>query len=385
MKVSIVVQFHNGIGHLARISAIARALTRFAEVTIFSGGRPVEFQLAEKLKFVQLPAVHWNAEEGGCLRPVNPGMSLDECLSERSRILIEAYRNSPPDIVITEFFPFSPELYGATLDGLLDEIRQSNPRPLLFCSIRAFPRFTKLDADAPAEWIRGRLSADYSGVFHHVDSEIFPLSSLGDYLNMALAGIPVYQTGFVRKPVAAPHKECGQGILMTVGGGNANSALLLKKWIEAVDLLPEALHPVHAVCGPLMPDGDRTMLRKIAGDRVILHDRVPDMDVLMQECCAVVCMGGYNTLIEALSLKKPVLSFPSGTYEDQHFQIRRFAECGLLMRGEPSWTPREIAEAIELLLDFVPARPLLACGAEKTADWLKEFWQSTRELSSNPS
>lgn len=373
MKISIIVQFHNGIGHLSRISVIAHELAKFAEVTVFSGGRPVDFPLGESVRLVQLPAMHWTAGSHTGLLPADPLLSVEECLAKRSRILVQAYRNDAPDIVITEFFPFTPSFYGATLDGLLNEIRRTSPRPLLFSSIRAFPRVTFLDSDLSPTWIRQSLLEDYDGVLHHVDPEIFPLASLGDYLNAALRDIPVYQTGFVRKHCTASTTGVGQGILLTVGGGNSKSAILLKKWIESVRLLPKSLYPVHAVCGPLMSYEDKIKLHQLAVDGVVLHDSVHNMDDLMQACRAVVCMGGYNTLIEALSLQKPVLSFASGNYEDQHFQIARYAELGMLKKGEASWSHDEIAKAISGLISFAPPRKISSNGAAETARILKEI------------
>lgn len=379
MKIFIIVQFHNGIGYLARISVIARELGKFADVTVFSGGRRVNFALGESFRFVQLPAMHWAADSDAGLLPVDSLMSAETCLAERSRILVDAYRNDPPDIVITEFFPFTPRFYGATLDGLLDEIRQSNPRPFLFSSIRAFPRVTFLDSDLSPDWIRQRLLDDYDGVFHHVDPALFPMAALGDYLNAALRDVPVYQTGFVRKPCVPPAGKAGQGILLTVGGGNSRSAVILKKWIEAVRLLPKSLYPVHAVCGPLMPSDDRKQLHQLTMDGIVLHDSVSDMDALMQDCRAVVCMGGYNTLIEALSLQKPVLAFASGAYEDQHFQIARYAELGMLRKGDASWSGEEIAAAMSDLIHFFPSSEISVQGASETARILWQMAHSRRQ------
>jgi predicted glycosyltransferase len=373
MKISIIVQFHNGIGHLARVSAIASELAKFADVTVFSGGRPVAFPLGKSVRLVQLPVLHWAAYSNAGLLPDDPLLTLEECQTERSKILVESFRHDAPNIIITEFFPFTPDFYGTTLDGLLSEIRRTRPRPLLFCSIRAFPRVTFLDANLSPVSIRQRLVENYDGVLHHVDPEVFPMASLGEFLNAALRDVPVYQTGFVRKPYGKPPSGAGQGILLTVGGGNPRSAVLLKKWIESVRLLPKSLYPVHAVCGPLMQPDDRQQLYQLAVDGVVLHDSLPNLDVLMRDCRAVVCMGGYNTLIEALSLHKPILSFASGTFEDQHFQIERYAELGMLKKGDANWSHAEIAEAISGLINFSPSVKISANGAAETARILKQI------------
>ncbi len=375
MNISIILQFGTGIGHLARVSAIANELRKFAEVTVFSGGRSVDFRFDDAIRFVQLPAMYWEpAVPGAILKPVDPAWSSEECQKERSRILVQDYRNSRPAIVLTEYFPFSPGRFGSTLDDLLEEIRISTPRPLLFSSIRSLPQLTNINPQVSPEWIRKILLEDYDGVIHHADPSIFPITSLGAYFVSALSEIPVYQTGFVRKPLPLKSNEQPKGILLTVGGGNAKAALLMKKWLDAVEYISPELYPVHAVCGPLMPLESKTLLREVKSPEVIIHESVSDLDELMQKCCAVVCMGGYNTLIEALSLQKPVLSFASGMHEDQHFQIERFAERGLLVKGDPDWSPEEIASAIESVVSFSPSGRIIFDGAEKTAKFIFDSW-----------
>ncbi len=343
---------------------------------MFSGGRSVDFRFDPAVRFVQLPAMSWDPVPGAVLKPVDPGWSSEECLSERSRILVDEYRKIQPDIVLTEYFPFSPGRFGSTLDALLDEIRNSSPRPLLFASIRSFPQLTNVYPQVSPYWVRKLLREDYNGVIHHADPLIFPISSLGPYFVSALSGIPVYQTGFVRKPVATHFTDQCRGILLTVGGGNAQSAGLMQKWMAAVRYLSPELYPVYAVCGPLMPQESRMSLRASKPAEVILHDSVSNLDELMEKCCAVVCMGGYNTLVEALSLRKPVLSFPSGTHEDQHFQIDRFSDYGLLRKGDVNWSPQQIAAAIESVLAFSPLRQITTEGAEQTAKFIYESWHS---------
>ncbi len=378
MRISSILQFGVGIGHLARISAIADELIKFAEVTIYCGGKPVDFVLNEAVHFVQLPPIHWKWAAKTKIMSVEPNMSASECLAEQSRILVEGYRANRPDIVITEYFPFSPGRFGSSLDELMVEVRNSTPRPLMLCSVRASPRSDHFDSQVSPEWINQCLREHYDAVFHHVDPAVFPLPSLDSYLNVALSGIPVFQTGFTRKQVSAPPTAHTKGILLTIGGGNPMGASWLKKWIAAVEYLSKDLYPVHAVCGPLMSADDRADIHRMKPDALVLHDSVANLDELMQQCRAVVCMGGYNTLIEALSLRKPVLAFASCTHHDQHFQIDRFGELGMLVKGHDHWSAVEIAGAIEALVDFSPNGCVSTDGAANTAQILKKMLGEAR-------
>ncbi len=367
MNVSIIVQYSEGIGHLARISAIADSLKKFAKVKVFSGGRKIDFPINEDIDFIQLPEMYWDRGIEAGLKPVDKTRNIDECLAERSKILVEHYRAEIPDILITEYYPFTPGFLGNTLDGLFCEIDLSNPKPSIFCSIRTFPKITYIDSNTEPDWINDRLKKYYSGVLHHADSEIFPVPSLGAYINKSLCGVKYYQTGFVRKRINnPPNVEC-KGLLFTIGGGNARNASLLKKWIQASEKLPKDLYPIKVVCGQLMSDEDKIDIKKIIHEGIIFYDHVKNMDHLMQESRAIVCMGGYNTLVEALSLKKPILSFPTDAYGDQDFQVQRFFERGLLIKGNVNWSVEEIANEIERLSEFTPSNSIDFNGAEKTA------------------
>ena len=56
LETFIIFQSLAGIGHLARSSAIAKALSAISHVTMFSGGKPVEgYATPSGVEFVQLP------------------------------------------------------------------------------------------------------------------------------------------------------------------------------------------------------------------------------------------------------------------------------------------------------------------------------------------
>lgn len=87
----------------------------------------------------------------------------------------------------------------------------------------------------------------------------------------------------------------------------------------------------------------------------MVPDHVPGLDALISACRAVVCMGGYNTMSEAVSNGRPALVFPQHDTLGQEAQVRAFAGHGLVRSGEGLSGTREIAAAFESLLDFRPA------------------------------
>jgi predicted glycosyltransferase len=370
----VIFQSLAGIGHLARSSAIAKALSTISHVTMFSGGKPVEGYAAPSgVEFVQLPAVRRDSAADASPVPLEPGYTADEIERMRSELLVDSYRRIKPRIIIVEYFPFAPRRFGKTLNELFNVINQEKERPIVICSIRTYP-MRPWDANADAAWINQQLRENFSCVLHHADPKLFPLTSLGPYLQSALSGITVWQTGFIRRPLdLVDHDHPSNGLLLTVGGGSAFGAKLLRRWIDAARAGSPDLFPVNAVCGPLMDVNDRQTVRAEQNANITVHDRVANMDALISSSRAVVCMGGYNTLVEALSLKKPVLAFPHSELGDQAFQVSALHSHGMLLKGDQSQSKFEITALMENLLTFKPQHQIDCNGAERSVEIVKHL------------
>lgn len=380
MHAFIVLQYSNGIGHLARCSAIAAALSERSRVTLFSGGRPVDgYAPPPSVGLVQLPPMRWERSEGAGAVPVDPAVATEDAHRGRGMILVDAFLRERPEIIIIEYYPFVPARFGQTLTPLLEAASSVRPKPLVVCSLRTYPRLTFMDRGDDPGWINRELRSRFDCVLHHADPVLFPLGAMDPFVDAALRGVPVIQTGFVRKALTTGGWQRESiGLLLTVGGGSTFGAHLLKRWIAACRRLLRRPAPVHALCGPLMDPRDRQSVQREQGDGVVVHGAVADLDPLLLASRAVVCMGGYNTLVEALSLGKRVLAFPSGRDEDQHFQINRLATRGLLLEGDPEWDEVRMAQAFETLIGFEPRSKLAAEGALRSVDAIFEALDGLR-------
>ena len=374
IETSIIFQSLTGVGHLTRCSAIAEALSSISHVTMFSGGKPVEgYSAPPDVDFIQLPATRRGPAAGAIPVPVDPAYTLDEIEKMRSELLVDGYLRIKPRVVIIEFFPFSPNRFGKMANALFGAIDREQDRPIVICSLRAYPT-RPWDTNADAAWINEQLRENFSCVLHHADSKLFPLTSLGSYIQSALSGISVWQTGFIRRPlVQMSHDRPSNGLLLTVGGGSAHGAKLLKRWINAAKAGSRDLFPINAVCGPLMDAGDRQSVRAEQDANITVHDWAANMDELMNSSRAVVCMGGYNTLVEALSLKKPVLAFPHSAQGDQVFQVGALHSQGMLLKGDPSQSDDEVTALMNKLLCFRPQHPIDCNGAERSVEIIKHL------------
>ena len=367
----IVFQYSTGIGHLARCSAIATAFSSISHVTMLCGGKPIEnYAPPSGVDFIQLPAVRWDASVDAYPVPIDPGYTAAEVEYMRSKLLVGSYHRIRPRIVITEHFPFSARRWGKTLDELFPAINKTQARPIVICSIRSYPRMRDVDS----AWINEQLRENFSCVLHHADPKLFPLAALGPDRQAALSGISVQQTGFIRRPLTqANHGRPSEGLLLTVGGGSAFGARLLKRWINAARAGSSDLFPINAVCGPLMDPEDRKSIHAEQDPRITVYDWVSNMDELISSSRAVVCMGGYNSLVEALSLNKPVLAFPNSEHGDQTFQVNALHAQGMLLKGNHSQSEKEMTDWMNELLTFRPQHLIDCNGAERSIEIVEQL------------
>jgi predicted glycosyltransferase len=162
-------------------------------------------------------------------------------------------------------------------------------------------------------------------------------------------------TGYVVHPDATPRLTLAPPpgrrprVLATAGGGEDGRRLL--------EAFAEAARPAQwdaaMVAGPQSSPANQRALRRAAEDSgVEFHASVLDLSSRLLEVDALVSMGGYNTLSEALALGTPTLCVPRAhPRTEQLIRARAFARLGLLRMIEPDrLTPRRVrAEVTELL------------------------------------
>jgi predicted glycosyltransferase len=104
-----------------------------------------------------------------------------------------------------------------------------------------------------------------------------------------------------------------------------------------------------------------------------------DLASWLREADAVVCMGGYNTLAEALFRGTPTVCVPrTSPRRDQLIRARAFERLGLLLLLEPSALDAAgLHVAVATALDS--SRPLLARRALRALDF-HGAWRTAEEL-----
>jgi predicted glycosyltransferase len=157
-------------------------------------------------------------------------------------------------------------------------------------------------------------------------------------------------------------------VLVTAGGGG-DGYDVMKTYLRACknlsgdDANPERTFESLLVLGPDMPPHRQERLRNRAKQTpgiVKIIEFSTDMFNYMNAADLVVCMGGYNTMCEILSLEKQAIVVPRvAPVNEQWIRARRMQALGLVDVIHPDeLTPEEMATKLMHGLFEAPARPL---------------------------
>ena len=324
-RVLFYVQHLLGIGHLARASRIGRALAEAGlDVTMVTGGTPVEGFPGPEVKHVALPPIA-SGDAGFSGLVDADGRPVDAAFQARRRdLLIGALRDTRPDIVMIEAFPFGRRQVRFELIPLLDEIRSMPERPVVACSLRdILQERAKPGRDQESVDLVNRY---FDQVLVHGDptfvrlEETFPLAS-------GIADKIVY-TGLVSAPLPPPPSERFD-VVVSAGGGAVGNGLL-RAAVGAASRLPSQL-TWCIVAGPNLPLADynavETMLPANAG---LVRFR-KDFASLLTAARVSVSQAGYNTVCDILraGCGSVLIPFTAGGETEQAVRAGRLEKLGL--------------------------------------------------------
>lgn len=391
-SVLLVSQHLWGTGHLTRTAAIASAVadTLGYSVTHISGGPSVSsFVPSNSVDFIQLPSVQ-PAGKFSTEKQVSGehGLSLREVLQKRFAIVKSVLAKKHFDAVITEFYPFAPERMADIAEPIISQLTQNPNSPTRFiCSIRDIP-FNGKRKQYPKDELKilhERLLSFYDAVWHHTDPRIVDISMIPE-LAETLQDVNIKTTGYILSSSpkhSIPNEEDATKILITVGGGRDGYEVIASVLKELVAYLPPQVTEAQVVCGPFMPNEDISDLRSIAkGQRKIhIYKQVRNLRRLIDHCSVVISMAGYNTVVEATAMRRPLLLIPRVDIFEQESRAAAFAKAGLALVHWPSQPDSNLANAIQELLTFQPQGTLDTNGTARCSEFLSEMLENKRRRS----
>lgn len=339
-----------GLGHLRRSLALARELSsrdhRLSSLIVTGSTVASSYRLPPRVDTVKLPVL---TKDGlGRYRPLRLAVELEKLSELRADLIAATASSFDPTVVIVDKAPLG--LRGEmtpTLDVLR---RRSGCRVVLgLRDIEDEPRSVR------AEWRRGDLRAL---IEHYYDAILVygPESAMDalDCLGWNDLQVPVHHVGYVGPSLTAGSApDLPPAYLLVTAGGGSDGFALLASALRAIRVRPLPL-PAVVVAGPLLADRDMDRLVELSrGLDVRLYEFRADMETVLMGARAVVSMAGYNTVVEALAARKPLLLVPRvHPRREQLLRATALKQAGLADMLHPDeLSPTALRGALDRLLE----------------------------------
>ena len=377
-RVFFYVQHLLGIGHLARTSRIASALADDGfDVTVVMGGSPVPGFPVPTARVHSLPPV--TAGDSGFSGLIDlQGQPVDDAFKERRReILLQAFRDFSPDIIILEAFPFGRRQMRFELLPLLEAIDRAVPKPLLATSVRDILQ-ERVKPGRNEETV-DLVNLYFDLVMVHGDPAF---ARIEDTFPMAGAiKNKVAYTGLVAAP--RPEQAIQKFDVLISAGGGAAGTRLLRSAVGAAKLLTDRSWCL--ITGPNLPEAEfETLVGEAPGEMSVFRFR-EDFASLLTGAGLSVSQAGYNTVCDILraGCRSLLIPFAAGGETEQTVRASRLQALGLAsVLAEEDLAAAALATAIEKALSGPkpPQHVLDMDGARRSAALLRERLGQGRQL-----
>jgi predicted glycosyltransferase len=345
-----------GLGHLRRCRTIAHSLVahhKKLNVLILSGS-PIlgRFSFRSRVDFVRVPGII--KRRNGEYTSLNLDFHVEQTLALRASIIEHTARVFRPHLFLVDKEPL----------GLLGEVRNTLARLRREGGSRLVLGLRDIMDDPTSlaeEWRRKRVLPALQRFYDQI--WVYGLPQVYDPIEAYrfppdVASKTVF-TGYLPREtnpeVTLPAEvqarvQQGPFLLVTPGGGG-DGAQLVDATLAAYERFNGRLPwPALVVYGPFLPARDRAAFERRAGrlPRVTTLEFHEHLENLVEKAAAVVCLGGYNTFCEVLSLKKRSLIVPRVTPRvEQRLRAEAATGLGLAQTLDPSrLTPETLAEAL---------------------------------------
>ena len=357
--VMLYAQDNRGLGHINRTLTIARHILAAHPtcVAYIATKSPLAgLTLPERCDYVKLPT---RLTPGTVRRTEEEAEAVSRRFQAlRSRILQEVVQGLAPDLVLVDNEPLGSG--GEFRDGLYI-LKAQHPATRFVFGMRDI-------TDDPA-YIRARwqelgvyeaFENLYDGIAVYGSPRLYDVAQAYaippsvrtklHYCGYVVRDLPTVDSRLLRRKHGLPRS--GRVVLATAGGG-IDGYPVLAAARAAVALLQTKFTDVSLilVTGPFMPDDERALL-EAGASATCRVSREADTLELMAAADAVVSMGGYNSLCEALSVGRPLVVVPRATEKvEQRIRAETLAAHGLARWVHPrELTAERLAEALEWAL-----------------------------------
>src|SRR5450759_3509217 len=309
-----------GLGNIRRMLAICEHLHETIEdlsILIVTGSPMLHsFRVTQGIDYIKLPCL--KRSEAGHLGVRFLDLESDAVIGLRKKIILARVCSFRPDILLVDKKPTG---LAGELEPALRYVKAHMPSSKVMLVLRDI-----LDETAPTmdQWRKSRsdeaIEWFYDSVLVLGSTSIFDVRL--EYQFSPQVNAKVVHCGYVkrqpgRRTRAAVRRElavaCGERLVLVSAGGGEDGCALMEAYLSGLDVMPprEKIKTV-IVTGPEMAAPRRVKLMQQAAGRrdVAILEFTDDLVSYMDAADLVVCMGGYNTICELLTLHKRAIVIP---------------------------------------------------------------------------
>jgi predicted glycosyltransferase len=325
-----------GLGHVGRNLALAETLTtadpETSVLVATSAEGAEELGVPDRTDILKLPAIR--KVRNGRYTARRLTMSPAEITNLRASLLRSAVEAFRPGVALVDKHPFG---IGGEVAAALETVHAQGGRTVLgLRDILDDP--VAVASEWASEDLPARIAEYYDRVLVYGDPAV--LDSVREYSFPAAVAERTRFCGYVsgdRRPddVAFPKREAGgRPVVLATAGGGEDGFPLLRAFLEAA---AAAAWDAIAVSGPQCSAEEQRALRTAAeGVGAAFRKFVPRLSTWFAHIDALVCMGGYNTLAEAVTAGTPTVCVPRVVpRREQLIRARAFERLGLVRVVEP--------------------------------------------------
>lgn len=305
-----------GLGHFRRnlniASSIVRELSDCSAMLLVGSPFPSLFRLPPNCDFVKVPALQKMGQDS--YRSLTHD-KLSDALRMRTRVLKAVISAHPPDVLIVDKHPAG--LFGELLPSLR-WLRRHSPKTRIFLGLRdVLDEPAQIQREWKREAVQSVIAKFYDRVWIYGDQKVFP--AISEYgFTRAVAEKSRYCGYVIASPREFVLKSQGHPLIVAGVGGGSDGYPVLKAAIEAAAILRKTYARLNlkAYAGPLMPRADLRELRRAAAPHsaFVRIERFSEHFIRhLAAADAVISMGGYNSLFEAVALGRRVVCIPRET------------------------------------------------------------------------
>src|SRR2546425_5434162 len=388
-----------GLGHLRRNTTIAHGLlqrTPDLEVTLLTGS-PVadQWPFPDRVSVVRLPPVTKVGPEE--YQPVAP-RSMSAVRAERAGIIASTLLRLRPDVFLVDHAPLGMK---GELVLALQMAREKLPSTRVVLGLRDILDASEVVRTAwEAQGLYATIENSYDQVLVYGSRELFDVAHEYGFPESLVRRTRF--TGYIAKdrglePAVRGReawsraRRAGDRRILLMAGGGGDAAPMLLAALDAWESLHHLLFgEAVVVIGPLMSPTDRAAVERRAHGVSNVQVIGSSTTVLSLVAAAdlVVSMGGYNSVVEAITARKPLVICPrAAPRREQLMRAEIMAGLGLArvarLDGDGDAAAR-IADAMIAALKAGPPstpawRTIDLTGAERVADFLLGMTQRISE------